>query len=257
MQGDEGAKLGTHTKEALRKKADAKAAHQVQLDKPAGAVLPVDKQSSGTQPDLLQDQMRLFAAWLKESNGGEQVTMLTTGGDLVFEADPARIAEGFSMLAPCLFCFILHTPQNPWCALSMGMPGLYPSPDTSAGCTRSQCNTRCTCDMRAYDKEFQARTRARVDLFNSQMGIHDSLICRVAADLVSHAVEGALISFDRFSSTRSLTTTLSADVHLLDPAEQLLTTEALDDTVGWPLEQVVAVMSQLQRLICQTWSGRR
>ena len=31
MEGDKGAKIGTHTKEALRKKADAKAAHQVQL----------------------------------------------------------------------------------------------------------------------------------------------------------------------------------------------------------------------------------
>ena len=141
-------------------------------DKPA--VLPADKQSSGVQPDLSQDQMRLFTAWLKESNGGEQVTMLTTGDDLVFETDPARIAEGFSMLTPCLFCFVSHTPQNPWCALSMGMPDQCPSPDTSAGCTRSQCNTRCACDMRAYDKEFQARTRARVDLFNSQVESHDS-----------------------------------------------------------------------------------
>ena len=34
-------------------------------DKPA--VLPVDKQSSGAQPDLSQDQMRLFAAWLKKT----------------------------------------------------------------------------------------------------------------------------------------------------------------------------------------------
>ena len=118
-------------------------------DKPA--VLPVDKQPSGTQPDLSQDQMRMFAAWLKESNGGEQVTVLTTGADPVIEIDPARVAEGLSMLTPCLFCFVLHTPQNPWCALSMGMPGVCPSLDTSAGCTRSQCETRCSSDMRAYN----------------------------------------------------------------------------------------------------------
>ena len=39
--------------------------------------------------------------------------------------------------------------------------------------------------MRAYDKEFQARTRARIDLFNSQLELHDSLICRAATELVS------------------------------------------------------------------------
>ena len=38
MQGDEGAKLGTHTKEALRKKAGAKAAHQVQLGRAVAIV---------------------------------------------------------------------------------------------------------------------------------------------------------------------------------------------------------------------------
>ena len=171
--------------------------------------------------------------------------------------------------------------------------------------------------MRAYNKEFQARTRARIDLFNSQTELRDSSICRaaaaVAAELVSHAVESALTSLDRFSSTRSLTTdrisstraltvsphealkrcvicraypckcrddvedecmvcnqvpcvcaanenadqlvtndgvlasSVLADGHLLDSAERLLTTDALDDAVGWPLEQMVAVMSQAAR----------
>jgi hypothetical protein len=44
-----------------------------------------------------------------------------------------------------------------------------------------------------------------------------------------------------------LASSVLADGHLLDSAEGLLTTDALDDAVGWPLEQMVAVMSQAAR----------
>ena len=112
-------------------------------------------------PDLSQAQMKLFAEWLKASADGEQVTMLSTSGDL-FDPDPALTTEGFSMLLPCVFCLVTHTPTSPWCALSMGMPAESPLPEMSGGCGLSKCdNGFCACDMRAYGKEFMARVRAR------------------------------------------------------------------------------------------------
>ena len=88
--------------------------------------------------------MKLFAEWLKAS-AGEQVTMLSTNGDQ-FEPDPALATEGssmlnsFSMLQPCAFCLVTHTPVNLWCALSMGMPAESPFPEMSSGCGLSKCD---------------------------------------------------------------------------------------------------------------------
>ena len=61
---------------------------------------------------------------------------------------------------------------------------------------RSRCdNGFCacvTCDMRTYEKKFRARTLSRVELYNSQLELRDSLLCRAASELVSRAVGSAL-----------------------------------------------------------------
>ena len=66
-------------------------------DKSKPTVMPV----TADAPDLSQAQMKLFAEWLKASADGEQVTMISTNGDL-FDPDPALTTEGFSMLQPCV-----------------------------------------------------------------------------------------------------------------------------------------------------------
>ena len=52
----------------------------------------------------------------------------------------------------------------------------------------------CTCDMRTYGKEFHARTLARVALYNDQLELRDSLLCRAASEMVGRAIDNALDS---------------------------------------------------------------
>ena len=155
------------------------------------AVLPV-----AGPPDLSQAQMKLFADWLKTSASDEQVTMVHDSGDQqFFEPDPAHAADAFSVLQPCEFCLLIHTPAAPWCALSLGMPEQSPSPERSGGCGMSRCDHGwCTCDMRTYGKEFHARTLARVALYNDQLELRDSLLCRAASEMVGRAFDNALDS---------------------------------------------------------------
>ena len=198
-------------------------------DKGKPTVMPVTTDA----PDLSQAQMKLFAEWLKASAGDEQVTMISTNDDQ-FEPDPTLTAEGFSMLQPCAFCLVTHTPVNLWCALSMGMPAESPLPEMSGGCGLSKCdNGFCACDMRAYEKEFEARVRARVELYGSQLEQHDSLMRRAATELVDRAVDIALNAIDSDDPCISACTPSNdTNVYTLDPAEQLLTTEMLDGTLA-------------------------
>ena len=178
----------------------------VRKSKPA--VLPV-AQASET-PDLSSDQMNLFRKWLAESQPPAGGVLMMTNNDYL--PDPAQTTDGFSMLVSCEYCMLQHSPQSLWCALSMGMPERCPSP-ASGGCGRSQCERSCSCDMRQYIKEMDFRTKARVNLYESQKELHtilvqqeaDALIYRAAAELVSRAVDDALTSLDRISSTHSLT----------------------------------------------------
>ena len=213
------------------------------------AVLPV-VQPGASLPDLSQEQMNLFAEWLKSGSNGEQLTMIST--DEPFEPDLAHAAEGFSMLQPCAFCLVIHTPNNLWCARSMGMPAESPLPVMSGGCGLNKCdNGFCACDMRAYEKEFEARVRARVELYSSQLEQHDSLMRRAATELVDRAVGIALNAIHSDNPCISACTPSndpSVNVYTLDPAEQLLTTEVLDDTLAWPIEQVVTELSQAAQI---------
>jgi hypothetical protein len=211
------------------------------------AVLPV----IANDPDLSQAQMKLFSEWLKASAEGEQVTMLSTSSDL-FYPDPALATEGFSMLQQCVFCSVTHTPAIPWCALSMGMPAESPLPERSGGCGLSKCdNGFCACDMRAYDNEFRARVRARTELYNIELVQFIALTYRAAAELVNRAVSialGAVTPSHHLSIHDSL---LDSAVHLLNPsdsAERLHTRDAHDDTLAWPIEQVVSELSQAARV---------
>ena len=138
-----------------------------------------------------QEQMNLFAEWLRSDSNGEQLTMIST--DEPFEPDLAHEAEGFSMLQPCAFCLVVHTPNSLWCARSVGMPADSPLPEMSGGCGLSKCdNGFCACDMRAYEKEFGARVRSRVELYSSQLEQRDSLMRRAATELVDRAIGTAL-----------------------------------------------------------------
>ena len=111
------------------------------------------------------------------------------------------------MLQPCVFCLVTHTPINLWCALSMGMPAESPLPERSGGCGLSKCdNGFCACDMRAYDKEFDARVRARIELYNSQLEQRDSLTHRAAAELVDRAVGITLNAIAAVSPSRLMST---------------------------------------------------
>ena len=159
------------------------------------------------------------------------------------------------MLQPCAFCMVTHTPANLWCALSMGMPEESPVPEMSGGCGLSKCDHGfCACDMRAYDKEFKARMRARVDMYKSQLELHDSLMRRAAAELVSRAVGDALNAFvnDPVNHPAPGLMTgcifLDSAEHTLDPVELLLTTEMLNDDRVWPIEQVVTELSQAAQM---------
>ena len=50
--------------------------------------------------------------------------------------------------------------------------------------------------MRAYDKEFMARVRARTELYNNQLEQYDALTRRAAAELVDRAVNITLSAID-------------------------------------------------------------
>jgi hypothetical protein len=239
-------------------------------DKPA--VLPTTKDA----PDLSQAQMKLFTEWLKASAGDEQVTMISTEpfSTEPFEPDPTHVIEGLSMLQPCAFCLQTHTPVNPWCALSIGMPEQSPLPEMSGGCGRSRCdNGFCACDMRAYEKEFLARTLARVGMYNSQLELRDSLMRRAAAELVDRAINIALdaINSDKpcLQSANTPSFAHSVNVGISDTAERLfldsaarsLTTDAMPDgEPAWPIQQVVtellhAAQQPAAELTCQQLVG--
>ena len=156
------------------------------------------------------------------------------------------------MLQPCTFCVVIHTPHNLWCARSMGMPAESPLPEMSGGCGLSKCeNGFCACDMRAYDKEFEARVRARVELYNSQLKQRDSFVRRAATELVDRATGIALgaVNYDNpCLSACTPSTGPSINVCTLDPAGQLPTTEMLDGAPAWPIEQVVTELSQAAQI---------
>ena len=138
-----------------------------------------------------------------------------------FEPDVVHTAEDFSLLQPCTVCLITHSPTNPWCALSMGMPAESPLPEMSGGCGLSKCdNGFCACDMRAYDKEFEARVRSRSRLYSGQLALHDALMRRAATELVDRAVSVAL---DVFNSSNPC---ISASPPSIDPSESGLSTLA-------------------------------
>ena len=185
------------------------------------AVLPVAEPDKSS-PDLSQAQMKLFADWLRSGGIGEQLTMISAGP---FEPDVVHTAEDFSLLQPCTFCLITHSPTNPWCALSMGMPAESPVPERSGGCGRSRCdNGFCACDMRTYDREFEARTRARCRLYRDQLILHDALVHRAASELVDRAISVALVEFDSadpvnrdFSAKSPSGDPVNADISALSP----------------------------------------
>jgi hypothetical protein len=104
--------------------------------------------------------------------------------------------------------------------------------------------------MRTYGKEFHARTLAREALYNDQLELRDSLLCRAASEMVSRAVDNAL------GSVRNSCNPCSTDILVpaeLPPvvaeqlpsvvAERLLTVEAVDHETTWPIDQVVAELS--------------
>ena len=137
-------------------------------EKVAPAVLPVGLQA-GEVPNLSGDQMQLFRQWLAES--AQQVTMVAESDYL---PDPVHAAGFLSLLALCTHCGVQHTPQSPWCPLSLGMPERCPSPGPG-GCGRSHCERSCSCDMRGWVKEMNYRLGARVDLYNGQVELQLTL----------------------------------------------------------------------------------
>ena len=218
------------------------------------AVLPVG-QSDASAPDLSQAQMKLFAEWLRSASNGEQLTMISTEP---FGSDVVHTAEDFSLLLPCTVCLVTHSPANPWCALSVGMPAESPLPEMSGGCGLSKCeNGFCACDMRAYDKEFEARVRSRSRLYSGQLALHDALMRRAAKELVDRAVSIALDAFNPVNPCTSASppsidpyeSELSplappVSISISDSAERLLTAEVIDDTLAWPAAQVISELSQ-------------
>ena len=191
------------------------------------AVLPVAGPDKSA-PDLSQAQMKLFADWLRSGGIDEQLTMISAGP---FEADVVHTAEDFSLLQPCTICLITHSPTNPWCALSLGMPAESPVPERSGGCGRSRCdNGFCACDMRTYDREFEARTRARCRLYADQLVLHDALVHRAASELVDRAVSLALVDFDStdpvnrdFDALSPSSDPVNSDISALSPSGDIYT----------------------------------
>ena len=152
-------------------------------------------------------------------------------------------ASNFTVLQPCEFCLLTHSPADPWCALSLGMPEQPPLPERSGGCGKSRCdNGFCACDMRTYDKEFRARTLSRVELYNTQLELRDSLLCRAASELVSRAVDSALGSVANYHKATLPASNLVTAEQPLVAAGQLLTMVD-DDETAWPIDQVVAELS--------------
>ena len=88
-------------------------------------------------------------------------------------------------------------------------------------------------------------------LYNTQLELHESLICRAASELVICAVSNTLDAIIHGSCLHSAIAPAYSSISdpaerlFLDPAERLLTTdEVLDDGPAWPIEQVVAELSQ-------------
>ena len=105
--------------------------------------------------------------------------------------------------------------------------------------------------MRAYGNEFRARVRARTELYNSQLAQFNALTYRAAAELVDRAVSIALCAVTPSHHLSINDSFLDSAVHLLDPldsAERLHTRDAHDDTLAWPIAQVVSELSRAARV---------
>ena len=79
-------------------------------------------------------------------------------------------------------------------------------------------------------------------LYNDQLELRDSLLCRAASEMVSRAFDNALGSVRNSCNPCSTDILVTAKLPSV-VAERLLTAEVIDHEATWPIDQVVAELS--------------
>ena len=110
------------------------------------------------------------------------------------------------MLLECEHCKVVHSPEQLWCPMSMGMTAL-PPPAGNFGCDLSKHESWCTCPIQDWRNQMAALTREYTYLYSTQISrrIEREAACMDAArSLVHTAIENALLIEFSSSGTYAL-----------------------------------------------------
>ena len=157
--------------------------------KAAKVVTTVSQPPATDPPGLTPDQLLLFAKWVTEN---PQVnTMIRVANDRV----PDTVdSDRFRLLEACWHCGMQHSPALMWCPASLGMSPLAPLME-GPGCERSQCNTACSCAIRAYNKEFEVRMHHRAESYKHQREDFEMAIVQFASQVTREMIHGGIVTF--------------------------------------------------------------
>ena len=99
------------------------------------------------------------------------------------------------MLLECEHCKVVHSPEQLWCPMSMGMTAL-PPPAGNFGCDLSKHESWCTCPIKDWRNQIAALTREYTYLYSTQIShriVREAAYMDAARSLVHTAIEKALL----------------------------------------------------------------